>query len=314
MQQMATPKTKTQPVYNLEFPAYCDQVTLFGYVFKRARDYESRVKKLHRVSGLIREFNLKPITGTHSLTATVLIPAKEVRCRLPWEQKNSTALADIILLLNLFTNRDVFSFPAKDLKGQILFYDPRTYAVANMLRVGIGYKKGLPNEYGRAQNMNFERVLNDTVKLIRSRHWQRKYGRGYVLFLARQAFKYQTAESSYLACFAIWEHVFSLLNPNLTDKQKYDTKGRMKIAFVLHEFGFISRPLTNKQTARVDSQFVYMRNRVIHFGYLSQRRHARSDAKTFVELTSHLIARILNLSPKDITGCIKRTRRIVGPR
>jgi len=306
------PTAKIQPVYNLKFPAYCNELKIFGYVFKRVSHYESRLKKLHRVSGLRHEFDLEPITGTHNITASVAMPLKEFRSALPWEQKNLTALADVILLLNLFTSRDVFSFPAEELEDKVLLYDPRSYAVANMLRVAIKYKRGAPNQRGFAPNVNFEKSMNSAVALIRTREWRRKYRHGYVLFLARQAFKWQTAASSLLACFAIWEHVYSILNQNLSDSEIRVKSGKVKIAFVLHEFKFFDTPLSKNQVDRVDTQLVYLRNRIIHFGHLPTRRYALRDAYAFVELTSHLTARILNLTPEDTTSCIKRIKHVIG--
>jgi hypothetical protein len=180
-----------------------------------------------------------------------------------------------------------------------------------MLRVALKYRKGVPNEYGFAPNMNFEIAMNDSVKLIRSREWQRQYKRGYVLFLARQAFKYQTTESSLIACFTIWEHVFALFHPQFTEQQ-LQIAAVKKIAYLLHEFKFVDKPLSHNQQTRLQKQIIRLRNKVVHYGRIPSRQHSQRDAWAFIELTSHLTARILNLMPGDSTGCIKRIKHVIG--
>ena len=86
-------------IYNLEFPDYCKEFNIFGYVFKRVDDYEERVKRLqHLVSG-VDEYSIKANTGTHNITSFVERPIKEKKAVLPWAKNSATALDDILLFL-----------------------------------------------------------------------------------------------------------------------------------------------------------------------------------------------------------------------
>ncbi len=57
------------------------------------------------------EFDRPINTGAHAITAEVEVPAKEKKPVLEWGDKNATALDDILLLLSVFTLRDVFAAP-----------------------------------------------------------------------------------------------------------------------------------------------------------------------------------------------------------
>lgn len=95
-------------IYNLEFPSWCSEITNFDYKFYRVEDYEERVKRLQHLATRTSEFEIKQNTGGHSLTAYVEHTGHEKNAVLQCKNEDSTALQDILLLLSLFTGREVF--------------------------------------------------------------------------------------------------------------------------------------------------------------------------------------------------------------
>ena len=86
-------------IYNLEFEAWCNEFTVYGYRFYRVDDYGQKVIMLqHRASG-IDEFELITTTGKHVSTAYVDLPEIEEKAVLEWADSKATALQDIVLLL-----------------------------------------------------------------------------------------------------------------------------------------------------------------------------------------------------------------------
>src|SRR3990167_3927920 len=107
---MSDTSMKELPVYNLEFPEYVMEFNIGSYRFKRTANYEEAFAGLqHVVEVSGGEFPQKLNTGTHQQTATVEIPQKEEVAILPWIRGSKfKKLQDVLLMLTLFTGRNVF--------------------------------------------------------------------------------------------------------------------------------------------------------------------------------------------------------------
>ena len=116
-------------VYNLEFPSWCEEMTIFGYHFTRVDDYQTKVTGLQHLVEINVEFQIRRNTGNHAVTAYVDLPEKEQKAVLAWADRSNTALTDILLLLSIFTRRDVFALDSAidDGTGKVLLADPRVY-------------------------------------------------------------------------------------------------------------------------------------------------------------------------------------------
>src|SRR5215211_2921314 len=95
-------------VFNLEFPSWCPAVNIHGYQFTRVDDYAEKVLRLQHQFAFQSEFKISPTMGEHVITAHVDLPKQEDKAVLEWSRPNATALNDILLLLSIFSGRDVF--------------------------------------------------------------------------------------------------------------------------------------------------------------------------------------------------------------
>ena len=253
------------------------------------------------------EFETRANTGKHVVTAYVEIPEHEEAAILAWADGNSTALSDILLLLSIFTCRDVFEVEDgnDESKVGVILADSRIYQWGGVLRCSIPYQgrpiKPHPYEY----NIGFEKGLNQIYALMRSEDWQHKYQQGYFLLLARQAFKRQILESAFIQCWTIWEHLFTILNQNwLSGNQIHQLSSFEKIAFILVEYA-IKKEIDNTARERIKS-LAEIRNRLMHFGRFPERDSVYDDAILFIHLTEFVIAKILGLFPSNLDNTIEK--------
>jgi hypothetical protein len=289
-------------------------------------------------------FQIRPNPGTHAITAHVDIPDNQEKAVLEWFDTNSTALNDVLLLLSIFTGREVFIIDEDvyDPSDFGLTADPRIYQWGGIIRTSIPYKhkstatmppenaqfyeiidteegeQWVPAEWPSdpsGYNIGFEEGLNEIYQLIRSEEWQQKYQGGYFLFLARSAFRRQILESSFLQCWAIWEHLFAVLNGNwLSPKAINQLPTLEKISFIMFTF-ILSEPINQKRLERL----VEIRNRLIHFGRFPSRSTAqeteslRDDAELFIRLTETIIAKILGLQPSNIFNTREKLEDLLKP-
>ena len=98
-------KMTTWNVFNLEFPDWCNELNIAGYCFMRVKDYAERVDRLQHLVNMHSEFSKHAKFGSHEITATVE-DSRHEKPVLDWG-KDGFALQDIVLLLSLFTERDV---------------------------------------------------------------------------------------------------------------------------------------------------------------------------------------------------------------
>ena len=132
-------------IYNLEFPRNCTDLTIFGYKFTRVAEYQDRITSLQHVITSYSEFEIHAHTGKHAVTAYVKIPEHEQKATLAWAYSSETALSDILLLLSIFTMRDVLAVDnaIDDDAGKVIIADPRFYPSGGVLGASIPYEEQL---------------------------------------------------------------------------------------------------------------------------------------------------------------------------
>ena len=162
-------------IYNLEFPSWCPAMTIFGYQFIRVDDYRNRITSLQHLETSCGEFQIRANTGNHAVTTYVNLPEKEEKPAI--KRLGSTALSDILLLLSIFTGRDVFTVDnASDgSSDKIIIADPRVYDWGGVLITSIPYKKQpIPDNEPYGYNIGFEEALNRVyllaITLMKSRN------------------------------------------------------------------------------------------------------------------------------------------------
>jgi len=286
-------------IYNLEFRSWCDEINIFGYKFNRIDDYQDRLAELQHFITVSSDFTVNEnLCGKHSITAYVDIPDSESRAVIGQVNENNkqTALKDILLLLSLFTGRDVFTVDEKLSGINIITADPRQYGSGSVLKCSMPYKnKPIPDDEPFGYDIGFEEGINQVYTLIRSEDWQYKYKRGQFLYIAQQAFRRQSLETAFIGCWTIWEHLFSIINNNwLSDEQIVKIGAFEKIAFLLVEYA-LKKEINNSERERIKT-LSNIRNRLIHFGRFPDNV-TNEDAIMFINLTEFIITKILGLFP-----------------
>jgi hypothetical protein len=307
---------KVRPVYNLEFPSWCQEFNIFGYHFERVDNYEEQFLKLQHLVSSIYEFAEEPNTGTHAITAFVEIPDFEKDAILEWSGEYHSALSDVLLLLVLFTGRDIFALETQTHKKipsipDPIIADPRVFPWGGILRSSIPYKKQPiePEPFG--YNIGFEESLNQIYTLMRSDDWQKEYRGGYFLFLAKSAFRRQIVESTFIQCWTIWEHLFSILNDQwLSSSQIRRMSSFEKISFILVKYALVGE-IDDSSRERI-KDLAKIRNRLIHFGKFPERGDARDDAVLFIRLTEFVITKVLGLSPTNVFNTVENLEKYLG--
>lgn len=283
-------------VYNFVFPQRCQQLTVYGYVFKRVEEYKERVQSLqHRITSF-REFDQPENTGTHAITAHLDLPSKEEKPVIEWGDKKATALNDILLLLSIFTQRDVFAMPKPIEKGKgAITADSREFSFG--FRNAIKYEKG-EDEHGDQYNIGFQKNIEHVYNKMRTTSWRKEYGRGRFLLLFQSACKRQIIEASFITCWTIWEILFTLHNQSwLSDGQIIKLPASEKISFILTRYQIMEQ-LDMKDRKGI-KRFVKIRNELVHAGRFIDK-DAIYDADLFVRVTAIIVAQILGLSLPDV--------------
>ena len=195
--------TIKKSVYNLEFPPWCRRFKVFDYEFSRVENYGENVLRLQHLIPSSVEYAKKYNTGTHVHTAMVELPLEEQKAVLKWSD-NKTALMDILLLLSIFTRRDVFFSGFSNYenldegKKAPIIQDPRVFPSGKILRTSIQYKEEPIEPESLEYCIGFEQGLNQVYGRIRSDEWQKEYESGYFLLLAKSAFQTRNLESSFI--------------------------------------------------------------------------------------------------------------------
>ncbi|MEZ4708132.1 MAG: hypothetical protein R3A44_13055 [Caldilineaceae bacterium] len=315
--EMVVEKIATRPIYNLEFPSRCPELNIFGYRFLRVRNYEEKVCGLQHLVTMHSEFSIQANTGGHAHTANVEFQKKEELAVLEWSGSDNSALMDVLLLLSIFTGRDVFAKETRNTAiddnedANVIVADSRVYKWGGILRCSIPYKKQPVEPESLGYNIGFEDGINDIYGLIRSDAWQEKYAKGYFLFLAKMAFHWQTLEAAFIQCWTIWEHLFTVLNQKwLSNRQIRQLSSVEKISFLLVNYALAGN-INDSSRKRIET-LAEIRNRLIHFGRFPERGSVRDDAVLFIRLTEFIIAKILDLSPSNVFDTIDRLENFLS--
>jgi len=292
---------KQKYIYNFEFPSFCDQLEIHGYIFQRISEYQDRVRSLHHTISRFNEFRIDKNTGNHAITTVVNLPDKEYRAVLPWGHENPTALDDILLLLSIFTCRQVFSLEHNDENDAVIVADPREYFFGRSLRSSLEYIPKKKDEFFE-YDLGFEKGINDIYRNIKKRNWLQKFGDGYFLFLFREACKRQILETSFIICWSIWEHLFYLHNKKwISEESIRKLPSKEKIAFVLTEYKI--KDIIEKKNRKGIERFAYIRNRLVHSGRFPDKK-SHDEAELFIRVTEKIVAFILGLKPSDTLGTL----------
>lgn len=289
----------TYDVYNLVFPDGIYEMEIFGYRFKRVeKEYPNRLQDLYQPVNISTEFSIKQNNGNHAITATVEVPDKPRKSILEWSGTSENwEIFDITLLLSLFTGRNVFLKISK--KEEIIIADYRTYQYGGSLRTSLKQEFESIGGTKRNADKGFERSLTEIYELMRTPTWQEKYGKGFFLFLLKSAFQQQILETSFILCWTIWEHLFTLHNQKwLSDEKIEKMSGADKISFIFTEYGLFDK--IDTESKKVVKSFNLTRNRLIHFGKFLENKTSITDADLFIRLTELVVAKILELEQRDI--------------
>lgn len=308
-------------IFNLEFPSYIDELTIGDYKFKRIENYKEAFDgMMHLVNMPGGEFNTQEKTGTHQITATIEIPQKEKKSVLPWENKNLTQIDDILFLLSIFTNRNVFKNDWEDSTATTIISDHRIHQYGGELISSIDsewvYKNANTNEVKtkidkkylcfpdwNKVDIGFEKGLNQVLDTISSQKWQSEYESGYFLFLFKSAIQRQITETSFILSWTIWEHIFAIKNRGWADNKTIEQMSAdNKISFILSEY-FLKKidTVARKNIQRINKA----RNRLVHFGKKTEHVDYK-EMIMFIRLTEQLMAIILKLSPSNIFNSFER--------
>ena len=248
------------------------------------------------------EFKIRPNAGNHAVTAYVDLSEREEKSVLKQHGSDNIALSDALLLLSIFTSRDVFMVDNASNVGKYRIFtaDPRVYDWGGVLITSIPYKREpIPDDEPHGYNIGFEGGLNQVYVLIRSEDWQRKYQGGHFLVLANQAFRCQPLETAYTQCWTIWEHLFTVHNDRwLSDEQLRRLHSTEKIAFFLVEYA-LKGEIDKSEKGRINS-LAEIRNKLVHFGQFPKRGSVYRDARLFIRLTEFIIAKTLGLEPSNV--------------
>lgn len=314
-------------VYNLEFPAYVRTLDIDGYRFLRVEGYETALLGLQHRIDVTYEFNVPPNTGSHQRTAIAAFPEREQPSILPWEADTVvTRLQDILLLLSLFTGRNVFAIAEAE-QARVLRPDPREHFYGGDFRLAAlvedKYRnirtgailtedeiRGVPLFDYEHFDAGLEKTVNQILLTISSEDWRREYGDGYCLFLFRQAMQQQGIEPAFILCWTIWEHLFALHNQGtLSDYQIRNTGGTEKITYVLSRYFEVQ--MTEDARHSIE-RMTRGRNRLVHFG-IRPENVLNEEMGLIIRLTERLMAKVLRLelSTGDVLGTMGRLNRLL---
>lgn len=293
----------TFDVCNLEFPRGCRELLIHGHKFVATDSYPDDIKRLSHLTGCISDdVRYERNIGSNVLTARVHVPEVTEPSILEWSD-NGTALNDVLLLLSLFTGREVVATDNFKENPPVLV-DPRQFPWGATLECSLPYQAEASGER-REQNAGFENAVNGVYEKMRDDEWSRRYERGYFLLLAKNAFQQRTIESAFIHCWTIWEHLFSLLNRHwLSDEHIRKLDSTEKISFVLTQFAI--RPEINRQERARIKDLSQIRNRLIHYGRIPPQDRVHDDAELFIRLTEHVVLRILGLLPSRLFNTLYR--------
>lgn len=276
-------------VYNLEFPSWTPEMTIGGYRFSRRSDYSTQVGRLQHLVSFDSEFHIQGGTGGHAVTAEVDIPLEEPRAVIGWPRPDEPALADILLLLSLFTGRDVFLAGDPDV---VIPYDPRVYEWGGVLRSAVS--TSTLARRGMVEN-GFAQCMNRVYTRIQNPDWLRDFQQGYFLILAQHAFRRQRIEWVFIQCWTIWDHLYGALAPSRFD---CDQPGRVpapdKAVALLQEFA-PQGPVDPHTVRRMKTLASLRQDLFYRARYPLVPSRVYNEVVLFIRLTEFVIVKVLGL-------------------
>ena len=317
---------KNLSVYNLEFPEYIHELNLAGYKFKRITDYETAFAGLqHTVEAYGGEFSRKLNTGTHQLTATVEIPDKEKSAVLPWEKNGKfTKIQDVLLFLTLFTGRNVFVLNPGEEKYP-LRPDPRHHFYGGQFRLSVRsdvkWRSKTTGELITEEKMNgqsvsdyeyldtgLEKTINEVIVTLASKDWQDEFNGGYFLFLFRQAMIQNYIEPTFILCWTIWEHLFTVHNRNWLDNTAIEQmSGDKKVSFMLNKYFLID---VDEKARKEIKRITQARNRLVHYGIKPDNVDLK-EMELVIRITEQIMAIVLKLQPSNAFNSLERLKKLL---
>ena len=301
-------------VFNLEFPSWTKEICIHGYRFYRVENYEERLKALQHLTNCHSEFSVLRNEGGHSHTAYVDLPDSEPIAVIS-PGTGSTALDDIVLLLSLFTGREVLAFdePIGDKHADgVIIANPNESRRLGVLICSIPYRSDDSGEYPPG-NAGFADGINAVYARIRSAQWQREYGPSLFLLLAKHALLPNHPWSiAFTQCWTIWEHLHGLLKRNGHKRAGRGQNGRWgqkrpeaaeKIQFLLNRYALNGGSPKDRVRVRALAE---IRNSLVHEGRFPEYESVGKDVMLFVNLTQFLLARALGLVPSNVMNTIER--------
>ncbi|MBN2024375.1 MAG: hypothetical protein JW809_16450 [Pirellulales bacterium] len=293
-------------VYNLEFRSGCREMDIGGYHFERVPEYPERLQQLQHLVNCHSEVPVSIGTGGHAHTADVVFDRQQPAV-LGWGSDSFSALDDILLLLSLFTTRHVFAVDVdEDLSSKAIVAESRVFPWGGLLATSIPYEEVPPqiDSYWPV-DVSLGKGLDAIYQRIGSDEWLSRFDKGHFLFLAFNAFQQRLPQDTFIHCWTIWEHLFSVLTRSwLTAESIKALNASEKIAFLLVNFA-VRESLQETEKKRLQG-LAAIRNRIIHFGRLPKSDSATRDAAMFVRMTEFIIASILGLQPSNIFNTIEK--------
>lgn len=244
------------------------------------------------------------VTGT--LTCTVAAPPSTSALLAA----SNSAIDDIVILLRLFTGREVaYAIPEAFENEKLLGFglDHRHYSFGKVIRTSVPYIKG-PNLCSSGlkwKDESVEAILNKILATISDKEWLDVYHNGAFIGLLEQAIKQRTITSAFTQCWTIWEHLFFCLNCKWMSEQNIrNTRADEKIAFILHHHGILHH--IDKNCRDVIQRMVNTRNRLVHHGFFPDSLQAIADAQLFVDLTEYVAVKAMRLIPGEVFNTLEQ--------
>lgn len=305
------PITRPYYLFNMQFRPYCNSMCVGNWIIERVADYDSKQALLsNQIEFHGVEFSGTPTIGQNAVTGTLTCTVAEPPSTSALLGASNTAIDDIVILLRLFTGREVAYATPEAMEDENLLglhLDHRQYGFGKVIRTSIPYVKG-PNLCPSGlkwKDESVEAILNKLLATISDKEWLDVYHNGAFLGLLEQAIKQRTITSAFTQCWTIWEHLFFCLNCKWMSEQTIrKTRAEEKIAFILQRHGILYD--IDKKCRDVIQRLVNTRNRLVHHGLFPDTSEAIADALLFVDLTEYVAVKAMNLIPGEVFNTLEQ--------
>jgi len=282
-----------------------------NWIIERVADYDSKQALLsNQIEFHGVEFSGTPRIGQNAVTGTLTCTVAEAPSTSALLGASKSAIDDIVILLRLFTGREVAYATTEAFENEKLLgfgLDHRQYTFGKVIRTSVPYIKG-PNVCPSGlkwKDESVEAILNKILATISDKEWLDVYHHGAFIGLLEQAIKQRTITSAFTQCWTIWEHLFFCLNCKWMSEQNIrNTRADEKIAFILHHHGILHH--IDKNCRDVIQRLVNTRNRLVHHGFFPDNLQAIADAQLFVDLTEYVAVKAMRLIPGEVFNTLEQ--------